>query len=146
MSILPAAPPPPVSPSTGSAPWAAAEIDIDQAVAELHRRFPAFAIWHGEYTGSWWAVPRSRTVPAALIEAPTPTALAHCLQARAPGAADASRYEPAGHKRPATPADRAIAAPHQAPPLSPGGRHRLPCTRRPLLSRLRRFRPRRPGA
>jgi hypothetical protein len=46
--------------------------DHEETVRELKRRFPAWMIWHGNATGTWWAYGPTRR----LIEAETPEGLA----------------------------------------------------------------------
>lgn len=50
-----------------TAPWSpglAPELDLDQAVESLRRRYPGLCIYWGEYTGSLWAL-----LPDQLVEA-----------------------------------------------------------------------------
>ncbi|MDL4773769.1 hypothetical protein [Actinomadura xylanilytica] len=65
---------------TVAAPWAVLELDPDQVMAELHRRFPRVrAAWLGEFTGRWWAVTRDQAGRDLLVEAANPVALARSL-------------------------------------------------------------------
>lgn len=49
--------------------------DIDRALDDLRRAFPGVWIWHGEFTGSLWAL-----LPDRLIEARNATDLARLLR------------------------------------------------------------------
>ncbi|MEV4252489.1 hypothetical protein AB0J52_04910 [Spirillospora sp. NPDC049652] len=40
------------------------EIDPDLLLAALHRQFPGVPTWHGEFTGTWWALLGDRLVEA----------------------------------------------------------------------------------
>ena len=53
-----------------------AETDLDQAVAELQRRYPGLCCWWGEYTGSLWAL-----LPDQLVEAKTALHLSQRIDA-----------------------------------------------------------------
>lgn len=52
------------------------ETDLDQAVANLQRRYPDLCFWWGEYTGSLWAL-----LPDQLVEAKTALQLAQRIDA-----------------------------------------------------------------
>ncbi|MFI0479532.1 hypothetical protein [Actinomadura sp. 9N215] len=53
--------------------------DIDQALDDLRRAFPGICIWHGEWSGSLWALR-----PARLVEARTAADLARQLHNATP--------------------------------------------------------------
>ncbi|RAY11497.1 hypothetical protein DPM19_29780 [Actinomadura craniellae] len=61
------------------APWTAAEVDPESALADLRHRFPGVCAWFGEFTGRWWAVTRRE-----LVEAADPVELARRLEAVLP--------------------------------------------------------------
>ncbi|GAA4060192.1 hypothetical protein GCM10022214_11090 [Actinomadura miaoliensis] len=65
-------------PVAGARPWAV-EVDVDQVLAELRRRFPGVEIWHGAFTGSLWGLVYDRSGDAHLIEADTPVELGQRL-------------------------------------------------------------------
>lgn len=51
------------------------DLDIDQALDDLRRAFPDLCIWHGEWSGSLWAL-----LPDRLVEARTAADLARRLR------------------------------------------------------------------
>ncbi|GAA1881134.1 hypothetical protein GCM10009736_56430 [Actinomadura bangladeshensis] len=51
------------------------DLDIDQALDDLRRAFPDICIWHGEWSGSLWAL-----LPDRLVEARTAADLARRLR------------------------------------------------------------------
>jgi hypothetical protein len=53
--------------------------DIDQALDDLQRAFPGICIWHGDFSGSLWAL-----LPDRLVEARTAADLARQLHAVLP--------------------------------------------------------------
>ncbi|QKW39654.1 hypothetical protein HUT06_41165 [Actinomadura sp. NAK00032] len=55
------------------------DLDIDRALDDLHRAFPGICIWHGEFSGSFWALLTDR-----LVEARTAADLARQLRAALP--------------------------------------------------------------
>jgi hypothetical protein len=63
-----------------AAPWAAAEPDVDRALAELRRWFPTATLWRGPFTRNWFALVRNGTGDQ-LIEAHTPEELTQRLSA-----------------------------------------------------------------
>ena len=63
-------------PPLGSCPATWLDLDIDRALDELRRTFPGLCIWHGEWSGSLWAL-----LPSRLVEARTSTDLARQLHA-----------------------------------------------------------------
>ncbi|MCP2336713.1 hypothetical protein [Actinomadura rupiterrae] len=62
-------------------PWSAADVDPDEVLAVLHEEFPNVMTWHGEFTGSWWALLRGR-----LVEARDACQLAESIRASLPSA------------------------------------------------------------
>ncbi|MBE1532609.1 hypothetical protein [Actinomadura algeriensis] len=61
--------------TTAAGPFAAwLDHDPEQVRAALARRFPGVPSWHGEWTGSWWAMVGDR-----LLEAACPTTLADMI-------------------------------------------------------------------
>ncbi|TDD87958.1 hypothetical protein E1293_06995 [Actinomadura darangshiensis] len=52
------------------------DLDLDQALDDLRSAFPGTCIWHGEFSGSLWAL-----LPNRLVEAKTATDLARQLRA-----------------------------------------------------------------
>ncbi|OLT10893.1 hypothetical protein BJF79_25330 [Actinomadura sp. CNU-125] len=52
------------------------DADIDAALARLHQAFPGICIWHGEFSGSLWAL-----LPDRLVEAKNAAGLARRLHA-----------------------------------------------------------------
>jgi hypothetical protein len=57
------------------------DLDIDQALGDLRRAFPDLCIWHGEWSGSLWAL-----LPDRLVEARTAADLARRLRSIRPDA------------------------------------------------------------
>jgi hypothetical protein len=57
------------------------DLDIDQALDDLRRAFPGTHIWHGEWSGSLWAL-----LPDRLVEARTAADLARRLRSTRPDA------------------------------------------------------------
>jgi hypothetical protein len=55
------------------------DLDIDRALDDLRRTFPGICIWHGEWSGSLWAL-----LPDRLVEAKTSLDLARLLRAALP--------------------------------------------------------------
>jgi hypothetical protein len=113
-------------------PWAAAEIDVDRVLAELHRRFPTVPLWRGDFTGNWFALVR-RSGSDRLIEAATPAELGQRLDAaRVRESRPAPRADAEHSLLPAT--ERPFPPPVlPAVPLPVRGRH---CARRPWWRRL----------
>ncbi|HWB35109.1 MAG TPA: hypothetical protein VHA75_03700, partial [Rugosimonospora sp.] len=70
------------------------DFDIDRALDDLCRVFPGICIWHGEFTGSFWAL-----LPDRLVEARTPAVLARQLRAALPVPRQRPRAEPDPHAR-----------------------------------------------
>ncbi|MFD0857226.1 hypothetical protein ACFQ07_33795 [Actinomadura adrarensis] len=64
------------APSAAWNPALSKELDLEQAVELLQRRYPDLSIYWGEYTGSLWAV-----LPDRLVEAKTAFDLARRLDA-----------------------------------------------------------------
>lgn len=60
--------------------WTAAEADLDRPLAELRTRFPSVVVWHGEYTGQWWALARDYAGRDMLIERDNPAELGRQLE------------------------------------------------------------------
>ncbi|MFA1550878.1 hypothetical protein [Actinomadura chokoriensis] len=54
-------------------------LDIDQALDDLRHAFPGICVWHGEFSGSLWAL-----LPDRLVEARTAAGLARQLHAALP--------------------------------------------------------------
>jgi hypothetical protein len=65
---------------TAAAPWVAAEIEPEHAIAELRRRFPWALTWWGRSTGRWWAMFRDRTGRDRLVEASDPVEMGRLLE------------------------------------------------------------------
>ncbi|WP_433228763.1 hypothetical protein [Actinomadura formosensis] len=65
------------------------DLDIDQALDDLQRAFPGLCIWHGEFSGSLWAL-----LPDRLVEARTAADLARRLRAALPRPHPQARPEP----------------------------------------------------
>ncbi|SFP90272.1 hypothetical protein SAMN04489713_11935 [Actinomadura madurae] len=74
------------------------DLDIDRALDDLHRAFPGICIWHGEFSGSFWAL-----LPDRLVEARTAADLARRLRAAVSRPRPRVRSEPyVRHPRPST--------------------------------------------
>lgn len=65
------------------------DLDIDQALDDLRRAFPGICIWHGDFSGSLWAL-----LPDRLVEARTAADLARQLHAVLPRPRPRVRPEP----------------------------------------------------
>ncbi|NKZ03541.1 hypothetical protein [Actinomadura latina] len=65
------------------------DLDIDRALEDLRRAFPGICIWHGEFSGSLWAL-----LPDRLVEAKTAADLARRLHAALPRPRPHARPEP----------------------------------------------------
>jgi hypothetical protein len=65
---------------TAAAPWVAAEIEPEHAIAELRRRFPWALTWWGRSTGRWWAMFRDRAGRDRLVEASDPVEMGRLLE------------------------------------------------------------------
>ncbi|GAA1884588.1 hypothetical protein GCM10009736_60750 [Actinomadura bangladeshensis] len=65
------------------------DLDIDRALDDLRRAFPGLCIWHGEFSGSLWAL-----LPDRLVEARTAADLARRLRAALPRPRPRARPEP----------------------------------------------------
>ncbi|MWA05768.1 hypothetical protein F8568_036510 [Actinomadura sp. LD22] len=68
------------------------DLDIETALRRLRSAFPGVCIWHGEYTGSLWAL-----LPGRLVEARVAADLARRLQAEL-GCARPGRMTPASDR------------------------------------------------
>ncbi|MFF5262124.1 hypothetical protein ACFY4C_24580 [Actinomadura viridis] len=101
---------------TAVAPWAMAEIEPDEILAELRRRFPRVTAWRGEFTGRWWALTPDRSGRDRLVEAGDPAELGRLLEDVRQAPPPRPRYERAA-QRPDTKAQRTPLppAPHRAP-------------------------------
>ena len=58
--------------------------DHQETAKALMRRFPGWRVWHGQSTGTWWAMSPPGG-PRRLVEAPTPEELADQIVAGDPG-------------------------------------------------------------
>lgn len=99
--------------------------DIDRALDELRRAFPRLCLWHGEFSGSLWAL-----LPDRLVEAKTAADLARQLYGLL------GRPHPQAVRRPSTPSTRRPDGTWNVPAHTPV--RRTTPTRRPLplLGRL----------
>ncbi|MFI0354579.1 hypothetical protein [Actinomadura sp. 9N407] len=122
---------------TAVAPWGAAELDPERAVAELARRFPRVLTWYGEYTGSWWAMLRDRNGRDHLVEAHTPAELGRRLE-EIFWYRQVSRYARPPARTPARTGARTGARTPAGTPRPRDGRppRRAPVRRRSLLRRV----------
>ncbi|WP_346041843.1 hypothetical protein [Actinomadura chokoriensis] len=75
------------------------DLDIDQALDDLQRAFPGICIWHGDFSGSLWAL-----LPDRLVEAKTAVDLARQLHAALPR--PRPRIKPEPHVRRSRPSTR----------------------------------------
>jgi hypothetical protein len=79
------------------------DLDFDRALDDLHRLFPGICIWHGEFSGSFWAL-----LPDRLVEARTAADLARQLRAALPVPRPRPHAKPDPYaRRPRTSARRA---------------------------------------
>lgn len=79
------------------------DLDIDQTLNDLQRAFPGICIWHGEFSGSLWAL-----LPDRLVEAKTSADLARELHAALPVPRPRPHAEPDPYaRRPGTSTRRA---------------------------------------
>jgi hypothetical protein len=100
------------------------DLDIDRALVELRRSFPGLCIWHGEFSGSMWAL-----LPDRLVEAKTAADLARQLYGVL------GRPQPRPVRRPSTPSTRRPDGTWNVPARAPVRRTTSP-RRSPLLGRL----------
>lgn len=68
-----------VPPTSAPALWTTSSLDPDETVAELGGRYPHSTIWFGEFTGSYWALIRTKDGTARIVEGNTPADLGRQL-------------------------------------------------------------------
>ncbi|MEU8801258.1 hypothetical protein [Spirillospora sp. NPDC048819] len=124
------------TPTSPPAPWATTpleldDLDIDQALDQLRRSFPGLCIWHGEWSGSFWAL-----LPNRLVEAKTSADLARQLHATA-GPTLARRPGPSTRSPDGTWIAPRVPAPRHRRPIRTGHRPQRRLTR--LLAAYRRW-------